>query len=342
MIAEVKLMLYENVDSSFKVVELKHSRNSQLVRTMDVADIDLSTKSIIALSGNMTKTPERAVAYSKYIYDWLDKCPDREKIKLYSIFYPRKQPLYSNMVADPTFDYKSLSKTIFKKVIIHNGQYLDANEISKNLSNIVFFGHSVGGMIMNELVLQLEEYLKKHHYEKSEINKIISNIVFISYSPFKIVDHPINAIYITPLYDTVGSAKLACEMFDKTKKVHSTFPGIKQLMPKAVKSYSHDNFLSNLSSVVRNEDLVYIFKNHTIVCMPNLLYYDGIKEDHNLAGVIDYKAHNTYKTMAGEKTTEFIKLAFNYCLQTQRENFNLEEFYQIAISHHNTKENIIT
>ena len=75
----------------------------------------------------------------------------------------------------------------------------------------------------------------------------------------------------------------------------------------------------------------YIAGDNTFIAAPNLMYDDGIKEDHNLAGAIDYQMKNPYKTQAGEATTNLMHRLFRYVFEADRKNLNTRElFYYVT------------
>ena len=68
---------------------------------------------------------------------------------------------------------------------------------------------------------------------------------------------------------------------------------------------------------------------------PNLLYFDGEKEDHNFAGVVNYNSLNPNQTHAGRLTAKFMGEVLTYCLATKREDFKLDELYAEIINANN-------
>ena len=71
------------------------------------------------------------------------------------------------------------------------------------------------------------------------------------------------------------------------------------------------------------------------------MYYDGIKEDHNFAGVINYPYFNRFQTDAGRLTAELMQIIFRYSISKDRTAFSINELYD-EISNHiiSSKQNI--
>ena len=68
----------------------------------------------------------------------------------------------------------------------------------------------------------------------------------------------------------------------------------------------------------------------SFIVTPNLLYDDGFKEDHNLAGVINYTHESPLKTKSGKITTELLKQIFNYRLSGNFKSFSGKELFEKA------------
>lgn len=317
----------------FRVLETKIKNNTISQKEKFLDDIDLSQKTIVILCGNTTRSPMKASSYAKATYDWLDGNPVQNDLSIYSIFYPNEQPLFNNFLPNPEFDYKRLTKRVFKTAIKENEKFLPADKISQKLSNVVFFGHSVGGLIMNEMANNLSLYLSTHGYTEADIKNILSSIVFIGYSPFELVDKPIKGVYVTPLYDSVGSTKKAMEKLASGRNYIASNAIVKLRNRTAHNCKTYSSFLNYFEEALDEDDVVYFANNNTLISVPSLLYYDkydGIREDHNLAGVLAYNGFNPNKTKAGEITTDFLKTAFNYSFLMERDKFSTKELFDLA------------
>ena len=190
------------VNDCFKLVKSQLDGNQIKSEENDISTIDLSKKSIVVLCGNNTKDPMRAVNYTNYCLRWLDKNKERSKVRAYSIFYPREQPLSVSLQQNPNLDYNELAKILFEKMISKNGSTQSVESISKSLGNVTFFGHSAGGFVMNELMFYFGSMLKDQGFSDEDINKIYSSVVFVGYSPYALVDgyHPQRKVGILVFY----------------------------------------------------------------------------------------------------------------------------------------------
>ena len=295
---------------------------------IDTESIDLKRKSIVVLCGNNTKDPMRAGNYTTYCFNWLDNNKDNSKITAYSIFYPKEQPLLVSLKPNPSLDYEGLAKIMFEQLLSQNGATRPLKDISESFGNITFFGHSAGGFVMNELMFHLGLMLKDRKFSDNDINKIYSNIVFVAYSPFTLVDAPINSIYVAPIYDSIGSTKLVYDRMVQVGNMTSSNPKLDIQNICKFRSTSYYNFLKLFEIAMNGEDIVYFSDHNSLIATPNLLFSDGVKEDHNFAGIINYPSKHPYKTKAGELTTEFLKSAVTYTLSTDREKFSTTKLYQ--------------
>ncbi len=320
-----------NPHKDFAVVKSERKQGKDItLEKIDVSSIDLSKKSIIILCGNNSKSQRKAEHYAYICRSWLKNTPHKYGTTTYSIYYPNEQPLFN---ANPYFnlDYNWLAKTIFYKAIFKNNQIQSVDEIKKNLSNVVFFGHSAGGYVMNELMHNLGQILTNLHFSRADIRNIFSSIVFIAYSPYMLVQAPIKSIYVAPMYDTMGSTKLVYKHILRNRNVISSVPDLDIFGEKRLTERANDKFIRRYKEQTCGENTIYFLEKNAIISTPNLLYYDGQKEDHNLAGVINYGNKNINQTKAGKLTANFLCNAFDYSLSTNREEFNIQELYKQTI-----------
>ncbi len=316
------------VEESFKLIKSNWHSDEIEYKEMGISSLNYNGKTIIILCGNNTKQPEKAKAYANYCFSWLKGFAKKNEVTTYSIFYPNKQPLNNNMVINTAFDYKALAETIFNKILYNHGEILSADEIVKNLNDVIFMGHSIGGFIMNELITELEKMLKNNKFSKTEIKKVLSGVIFVSYSPYKLVDAEINNICIAPIYDTVGSTKLAYEKLKTCKNVVCSNPKFNFKNIDKFKFESYSEFLEVYKHFMKHEEVMYFASENTFVATPNLLYDDGIKEDHNLTGAICYPRENIHQTDAGILTSNLMSFVFSHVLSHQKENVSFEIYKQ--------------
>ncbi len=318
-------------NEGFSVIKSQVQGDAIKSEELDISEMDLNKKSIVVLCGNNTKHPLRAGSYTSYCFSWLKNLKDKDHVTAYAVYYPKEQPLTLTLGPNPALEYSGLAEQIFKPIISQNNQARPVEDISKALSNITFFGHSAGGFVMNELMFELGSMLKNQGLSDDEINKIYSSVVFIGYSPFKLVDAPINSVYVAPIYDTVGSTKLVYDKMIQNKNVISSNPNFDVSNICKFRASSYSSFFKLYETAMKGEDSLYFVDEKSLISTPNLLFFDGLKEDHNLAGVIEYPKEHPQKTRAGKVTTDFICNVFKYSLSKEREKFSvLDLFSQVS------------
>ena len=316
-----------SIDATFRLAEITFDKKNGGIQRREVdassLTIDDKKKTAIIFCGNHTKDLNSGYAYASNFLHWIRDYSDIENVVAYSIFYKR-QPLFYNFQPDPSIDYGSLSKAIFEQVL--DGKET-AEQVAKSLGNITFFGHSAGGLVMDRITKHFNNMMMDRGFSDNDIANIYRSMVFIGYSPFALVEPPIKKVYIAPMYDTIGSAKLVYtdvlkkkEMACSNSKLH-----IKELYKG--KPLSYLTFIERYKKAVGNADATYFADDYHLVATPNLLFDDGVKEDHNFAGVIDYSIPHPRKTRAGNITTQFMKNVLKYSVSTPRENFSTEQLY---------------
>jgi hypothetical protein len=129
----------------------------------------------------------------------------------------------------------------------------------------------------------------------------------------------------------MGSVKLAYKHMLKSDKVVSSRPDLDFFGANKLNTRMNVNFMRQYKEFMRGENTLYFANKNSLVATPNLLYYDGRKEDHNFAGVINYNARNPYQTKAGRLTTKFMNITFDYCVSTKREKFDINDLYRQAL-----------
>lgn len=334
-----------NIIKSFHATKTQYNLNQLTHEDIDLESIDFSKKSIIILCGNDTRSTMKANNYAKNMFRWIIENPnDINDINVYSLYYPSIQPLNNNLRPNPSFDYSELSRILYNKIFYKNNKLLSTDEIIFNLNNITFFGHSIGGHVMNELMYAFKEFMLNDGFSRADMEKIFSSIVFVGYAPFDFVEAPTNNIYITPLHDSVGSTKLAFDRMKDHNDLTMSNPNIEidQILNN-LDSY-HFEFIEKYQSANQNHDILLAKYNKNLAIIPDLLYDDGIKEDHNLAGITFYSSESpyfSYKTKTGKKTTDLLKNIFSYILSTDRQKFSIDEIYNKAnIQLQNTQNNL--
>lgn len=326
------------VNDFFRLIKSQSEDGQTKSEEINLSSIDLSKKSIVILCGNNTKDPMRAANYTNYCLNWLDDNKTRSGVTAYSIFYPKEQPLLVSLQPNPQLDYGELAKVLFEQIISTNGSPNSIEDISKKLGNITFFGHSAGGFVMNELMFYLGSMLKDKGFSDEDINKLYSMVVFVAYSPYALVDAPINSVYIAPIYDSIGSTKLVYDKMIKNKHVVSSNPKFDISTVCKFRASSYSSFFKLYETAIKNEDALYFIDNKSLIATPNLLFDDGFKEDHNLAGVINYPGEHPHKTKAGKLTTEFLSKVFNYSISTERSKFSVNDLYNQVVQPQQTSD----
>ena len=326
-------MLYgekKDIRDSFSVVKARQGENPDTldIKETNIDSVKFDGKTLVVLCGNNTRDPRRASFYASCCFGWLSEKANKKDITAYSIYYPFDQPLRTNFEIDTRFDYNALSRALFEQVLTKDGKSQNADEIAKNLKDVVFFGHSIGGFVMNELMYGLGKMMHTRKYSDEDIKKVYQNIVFVAYSPYSLVAAPINHIYVTPMYDSMGSTKLVYDRMVKVGNMNSSNPNFDIHNICRFRSASYFNFLKLYETAMRNQDTVYFSDHNALISTPNLLFDDGIKEDHNFAGIINYPEKHPRKTKAGEITTKFLNQVFDYAFTTSREKFSTASLFE--------------
>jgi hypothetical protein len=154
-----------------------------------------------------------------------------------------------------------------------------------------------------------------------------------------LVAAPINHIYITPMYDSMGSTKLVYDRMLQVGNMTSSNPKLDIHSLCKFRSTSYSNFLKLYETAMNKEDTLYFYDYNAVIATPNLLFNDGKVEDHNFAGILNYPFKHPYKTKAGELTTKFIGDAFDYSILTDRNKFSTRQLFdQAAKNHSKSKE----
>lgn len=330
----------KDANETFGVLKVNIENNNFKEEPVSLDSIKFDGKTIVSLCGNDTKSNNRAAFYSKCCLSWLDDKVNKDNITSYSIFYPLEQPLMTNFAINPKFNYDELANSLFEQIFTKDGKTQAPDEVAKNLSDVVFFGHSIGGFVMNELMYGLGQMMQERNFTDEDMRKVYQNIVFIAYSPYMLVAAPINHIYITPMYDSMGSTKLVYDRMIQVGNMKSSNPNFDIHNLCKFRATSYSNFLKLYETAMGDEDTIYFADHNALIATPNLLFNDGTIEDHNFAGVLNYPFKHPNKTKAGELTTKFIGDAFDYSLLTSRDKFSTRElFNQITNPQAATKEN---
>lgn len=316
----------------FGLVKVKRYSRDIKFAERGIKSLKIKGKTIIVLCGNNTRNPNKAAVYANNCFDWLEDYQDRRDITAYSIFYPNDQPLLNTFEPNPLFDYEGLASILFNQLIYEGGQVLPAEQIADNFNDVMFFGHSIGGYVMNELMENLGKMLERENFDRVEINRIYSRIVFVGYSPFRFVKAPTKNVYITPIYDSVGSLKLSIDEFRNRKSPSYSTNNFDIEKTSTEQTNTPHNFREQYKESIHYKDIAYMKARNLMIATPDLMYDDGFKEDHNLAGVINYQGYNPYKTNAGILATKLMELVFCYCLSVDRKKFSMAELYREALS----------
>lgn len=335
-------MIVRDTKETFKVIKTDLKLGVPKHSLLELDEVTFTGKSVVCLSGNLTKQFANALNYTANVYSWLQGYKYQNKINFYTVFYPTEQPLENNMTKNITMDYRRFSNELLASVVQSDNKPATTTEIIKKLSNITFFGHSAGCMVMNELVNYFIEFLQTHGYNKNDIDKILSSIVFVGYSPYKFVEAPINNIYITPLYDSLGSSRSAIKQSMDEKDFVFSNEEIEKYNKLANSCESHQEFIELYKPLLKKEQVIYFKNKHSMFVLPDLLIDDGVIEDHNLAGVSEAPKYVLFKTKAGFDVTNFLHQLFRYSLAKNRKEFDIEEIYNLATNNQNQNSKGVT
>lgn len=333
LLEDKKMFYSEKLKASdcFGLVKTTCSSKSVDIKECELDGFKTKGKTIIILCGNNTKNTNKAASYAVNCYNWLSGYSGKRGIDLYSVYYPGKQPLLSDFSINPSFDYEGLFTGLIKPQLYTKNKLKSADEIIDSVKDITFFGHSMGCYIMNELTTHLTKFMKDNNFTKEEINKVLSCMVFIGYSPYKLVHAPIKKIYIAPLYDSLGSTKLVYDKMQKSGRFLSSNPNVNIEHISKLRELSQHDYVKQYRKHTKNENVQVFASKNTLIITPNLLYFDGIKEDHNFAGIINYRNPSPYKTDAGKITTDIFMNALSYSITENRRKFSTKQLFNESI-----------
>lgn len=325
------LYYYGNSGSDFAVIKSRMNSNNELIfEKSDTHSIDFREKSIVILCGNNSRSQRKGEFYAHLCHNWLKGSGQEHKVTTYSIYYPNYQPLF-NENSNIQLNYQSLAEDLFGKIVKNNKGPHAVFKIKQSLSNVVFFGHSAGGYVMNKLMNSFGQMLKNNNFSKHEIREIYESIVFVAYAPYMLVDAPIKSVYVAPVYDTMGSTQRVYKYMLKSKNIVSSDPKLDIWGDNKINARKTECFVEKFKEKMQNRNALYFLDRNSLISTPNLLYSLGEKEDHNFAGVVEYPKTNPYQTKAGRQTTKFLNNVFKYCLTADRDHFSLYNLYQLTL-----------
>ena len=311
---------------------LKTKSNDQVTLSFDKIDIDsmdMNEKNIVILCGNNAKSQRTAERYAYHCNNWLKITKFKKDTTMYSVYYPSVAPLFEENNVRP-LDYRKFAEEMFNMFIYNNGEVNSVDNIKEKLGNTIFFGHSAGGFVMNQLMKNFGDMLQEADFSRTEIREIFGSVAFIAYAPYILTKAPIKSVYIAPVYDGMGSVKLVYKKLVKDNDFTSSKP-INIFGENKITAKGRVQFLRKYVEEMKNENVLYFLNNNSLFSTPSLLYSDGEEEDHNFAGIVNYSTKNGYQTQAGRLTAKFISNAFEYYLAQDRENTSLNDLYRQAI-----------
>lgn len=309
--------------------------------------VKLTRPTLLIFGGNDTDTMQRASDYAKTARYWLPACDDsNQPIDIYSVAYTAFRPLKNDcgLYFPTTHDYQDFADTFFLPNLTHNGQRISLEEAKANMSKIAIFAHSAGGFVAENTLNSTRQSLLDIGYSADEITDIFSQIVLVAHSPYSFVTEPIQAVYICPFYDSLGSFAKAMEYITSQEDKYHT--SVQHFKPMTFASH----YLSNMAKGSFNPywldyPAVCVGNKNTIMIAPNKLRrFGNIPEDHGLSGIIHYpKKYNMPDQSAiGRATSEIIEYTYGQAFDGTRKNivksvFLLakEKYNDLAIS--NTK-----
>lgn len=192
-------MEYNQSNSAFLIVE----DNGRTVR--EVQALKPTKPGIVFLGGNFTITPDEVMRNLVIIKSILGKS-GTSNYSIYSVGYKKGSVLTSQMTVSSKYDfgdYLDLAGRIFLPRIAKETGRLSFEQASKNLDNMVVFGHSAGAVVMGEMMEALPVLMSSIGYSNKEIKLLMKKIEFVGYSPYGMVHAPISAYYITPINDSL-------------------------------------------------------------------------------------------------------------------------------------------
>ncbi len=198
---------------------------------------------------------------------------------IYSICYNKGYVLSKNYYLNQKYtdeDFLGLANKIFLPLVTRKFEKLSIEESAENLKKVVFFAHSAGALIMDNMIRELRTTLLLLGYSRKDINYLLGQISFLTYSPYSIVRYPISAVYITPINDSLNSWMRTLLLKDNREEWSVDFADIEYKRLELIEILKKQDFISYTGKVGDSK-----FLNIT----PGPLRKDG-GEDHGFVGIL--------------------------------------------------------
>lgn len=281
-------------NSAFLIIE----DNGRAVREVEL--LKPTKPGIVFLGGNFTTTPDEVMRNLNTLKSILGRGAS-SNFSIYSVGYTKGHILNNDLMMNFKYndgDFLELAGKIFLPRIMKDSKRLSFEEASKNIENIVVFGHSAGAVVMGKLMESLPEFMNLLGYSEKEQKSLMKKIEFVGYSPYGMVHAPISAYYITPINDSLNSwiepliSKSGFSLDD---------------LALIDLSKKHTKIMRKLQS---NDFVAYYgtsFGGRFVNITTGPLRKDK-GEDHGFAGVVrDENGNNPYASVLGIEVAEIIK-----------------------------------
>lgn len=250
------------------------------VREVERPSIDKPT--VIMLGGNQTiniSESMRNLAIIRSIIGNKFILRNSDKFDIYSICYNKGYVLSKNYYLNPKYtdeDFLGLANKIFLPLVTKKFEKLSVEKSAENLKKVVFFAHSAGALVMDNMIREFRTTLMILGYSRKEINYLLSQITFLTYSPYSVVHFPISAVYITPINDSLNSWMRTLLLKDNREEWSVDFADIEYKRLELIDILKKQDFISYTGRVCESK-----FLNIT----PGALRKDN-GEDHGFVGIL--------------------------------------------------------
>ena len=317
-------------DKTFEFGKITGERNfSDEFQMLEKEQFDSSKKTLLIFPGNPTSDVSVAERYARCAALWLDGLKDKKDVQVCSMIYSNGRPLMENGVFNFDFNYDEVVNTFFMPYFVKNGERVSEKEAIDNIKKLVVFTHSAGAVVMNECMALLENKLKQLGYSADEVANIYSNFVMIAHSPYSVVYSPIKAVYVSPVYDSLGSFAKTISFFENTK---TTFSRQRLNIRRFVDVYDRniEGAIAGLQGLVRKFGAICMTdEKKTLNILPDVLFErNGFPpEDHGIAGIINYPLKSSEQTRAGAAVTKILCEATSSALERSEREFDIFDLY---------------
>lgn len=131
----------------------------------------INSPTVLVVGGSGTEGVRGANGNAKIVESLLNYADADAEIL--SMYYNGKIPTEGMM----EFYSRRFARDLFAPLLCSG----NVDAACKNMRNVTIFAHSMGGQIVQSMIAELKEMMKKYHYQEADISKILRQIFVVSY-----------------------------------------------------------------------------------------------------------------------------------------------------------------